>query len=101
MTQSLVEMLAPLDVDEFFVDPMQAYSDSFVAMKATLGSHPDFPEIEEIITDKIKYAAWKKKFHAQWEEAWKNVNSQRTLPIWCDHESKTRVDMRTNQALPW
>ncbi len=103
MSESTIEAtaksLAEAGVDEFFVDPMQAYGPSFEAMKQALKTDPRWPEIEKIMLSKELYPKWKEDFRRAWEIAWnKNKGiSQHTLPIWSDHEHKVwqRLDTGT------
>jgi DNA repair photolyase len=95
MTREFCEKLASSGVSEFFVDPMQAYSDSFRALEESMKGHPAWDEVRDVMTDKPKYAAWKRRYRASWEAEWKKVGSPDVLPIWSDHEHKTWIDMRT------
>lgn len=95
--EEYAKILAEIGVDEFFVDPMQAYSDSWEAVTKCLAGHKDWPRIRAIMEDREAYAAWKEGFRVRWFEAWDRVRSlsPNTLPIWSDHIHKTWVDMRT------
>lgn len=105
MSESSIERtaqaLADAGVDEFFVDPMQAYGPSFEAMKLALVNDERWPEIERIMQDDDAYAKWKADFRKSWETAWKKHEKNRpdTLPIWSDHENKVWVDMRTGEQM--
>jgi DNA repair photolyase len=99
LVEANARMLAALGVDEFFVDSMQAYSDSFACTAAVMAGHPDWPAITKIIQDKAAYAVWKKKHRDDWMSAWKQVGQPGALPIWCDHETRVWEDMRTGLAL--
>lgn len=100
-TTEFAEKLAEIGVDEFFVDPMQAYGQSWDAMKDRMHTHESWPGIEEVMTDKARYAAWKGIYRAQWEEAWEKVreSSPHTLAIWSDHEHKVWINMRTGEQM--
>lgn len=100
-TTEYAEKLAEIGVDEYFVDPMQAYSESWDALKASLQGHPQWPAIEEIMSDKEAYDNWKELYKTRWLEAWAKVQhlSPKTLPIWSDHVHHTWVDMRTDQQM--
>lgn len=95
LTEEFCRKLHELEVDEFFVDPMQAYSNSFTAFVETMKNHKDWPAIYKIMSDKTKYAEWKKEFKQEWDTAWKQLGNEKALPIWCDHENRNWVDMRT------
>ena len=101
MTNGFADELAKIGVDEFFVDPLQAYGESWKAVNEALSDHPRQAEIEGIVKDKVKYQLWKNIYRKQWEAAWNAVahNSTTTLPIWSDHEHHTWVDMRSGQSM--
>ena len=100
LTQEYCERMAGIGVDEFFVDPMQAYSDSFTALEASMIGDPAWPQVHHIMTDKARYNAWKDQYRDGWEKAWQKVGAPtRTLAIWCDHVNKTWTDMATGTAL--
>lgn len=100
-TDEYADKLAALKVDEFFVDPMQAYSAAFDALEDAMAGHKDWPEIKRIMISPIEYGKWKNKFKDQWFAAWKKreKTSPDTLPIWSDHESKVWRDMRTDKQM--
>jgi len=100
-TDEYAKTLAEIGVDEFFVDPMQAYSESWDALKACLKDHPQWAAIEEIMGDKDAYDEWKALYKARWFEAWDKVRkiAPETLPIWSDHVHHTWTDMRTNKQM--
>lgn len=52
-----------------------------------------------IIGDKIAYKAWKDGFRKMWEDAWLPKGKTDVLPIWCDHENDTWIDMRDGQQM--
>lgn len=97
----IAQALAEARVDEFFVDPMQAYGASFEATKVALSSDERWPEIEGIMLDKDRYQAWKKDFHSSWEAAWRKHGSglSDTMPILSDHENDVWIDMRTGKQM--
>lgn len=101
LTDEYAETLANIGVDEFFVDPMQAYGESWEAMKACLAGHSSWPGIEAVMEDKEAYAEWKEEYRRSWFEAWAKVRkkSPKTLPIWSDHASKTWLDMNTGRQM--
>lgn len=98
-----VQRLAELKVDEYFVDPMQPYKESFVAFKEACATVPglDWSKIEETMLDKDQYLDWKFDYFQRWNDARKKVEHlvPDQLPIWSDHENKVWVDMRTGQQM--
>jgi DNA repair photolyase len=100
MTEQFCDRLAQYGVDEFFVDPMQAYSDSFTALETAMKGDPLWPAVEDTMRDKKKFDAWKKQYRKDWEQAWaKKGNPPGTLAIWCDHIARVWTDMVTGQDL--
>ncbi len=103
MIDEWTERLAQLGVDEYFVDPMQPYKESFAAFKQACQGMPgvNWSETEAIMLDRDRYLDWKFDFFQRWNEARKKhehtVPDQ--LPIWSDHENHTWVDMRTGQSM--
>lgn len=93
--------LAELQVDEYFVDPMQAYDESFKAFKDACQDMPEWPKIEEIMLDKQKYLDWKADYLLKWDAARQKYQhlAPNQLPIWSDHENHVWVDMRTGQQM--
>lgn len=95
--------LAELKVDEYFVDPMQAYNESFAAFKEACQDMPgvDWPRIEEIMQDESKYLAWKADYFHKWDTARKKYQhlAPNQLPIWSDHENHVWVDMRDGRQM--
>ena len=103
LSESLIEewvhQISELAPAEYFVDPMQPYSESYQAFanacKTIAGV--DWSKIEATITDNDRYLDWKNAYRERWEAA--RVRYQHlcpdTLPIWSDHEHKVWVDMRT------
>lgn len=80
---------------------MQAYSESWDALKASLKDHPQWPAIEEVMGDKAAYEEWKGLYKARWFEAWAKVRktSPHTLPIWSDHVTHTWKNMNTGEDM--
>lgn len=100
-TEEYARTLAEIGVDEFFADPMQAYSESWDALKGCLKDHPQWPAIEEIMGDKTAYDEWKALYKARWFEAWSKVRktSPNTLPVWSDHVHHTWINMNTGKDM--
>lgn len=100
LTEEYCEALAGAGVSEFFVDPMQAYSESFEALRQSMAGDKDWPAVERVMTDKARYQAWKDQYRAGWESAWRKAGAPPgTLAIWCDHINRVWTDMVTGQAL--
>lgn len=96
LTQQFADGLADAGVDEFFVDPMQAYRDSFDATFRAISDLPQWEAIKETMLDKTKYDAWKMQYSAGWLKAWSKYKDRPILPIWSDHANgRLWVDMRT------
>jgi len=100
-TQEFAEKLAELKVDEFFVDPMQPYSESWSAITDAMRGIKVWKRVAEIVGDKQEFADWKARYHASWDAAWKAVQSKssNTLPIWSDHVHKVWIDMRNGKQM--
>jgi DNA repair photolyase len=103
LIEPYAKILATMKVNEFFVDPMQPYSDSFDAMREAMGGSEEWAAIEDIVLNKRNYRIWKQEFHRKWTEAWKKVRdrSPNTMPISSDHASKKKIDMNTGEYLDW
>ncbi len=101
LVTAYAEQLADIGVDEMFIDPMQAYGESWEAMKHSLQGHQLWPRIEEIMMDKANYQEWKMMYHQQWRDAWQKVQhkSPHTLVILSDHIHHTWVDMKTGEQM--
>ncbi len=95
--------LAELQVDEYFVDPMQAYDESFKAFKQSCQGIEgvNWPQIEEIMLDKDKYLQWKAEYFERWNIARKKYQhlAPKQLPIWSDHENHVWVNMKTGEQM--
>lgn len=102
-TKEFVQKLVELEVDEYFVDPMQPYSDSFDAFRnACQGLEGvNWHKIEQTMLDKEDYLDWKADFYGEWNEERKKLEDRvpNQLPIWSDHENKVWIDMRTGQQM--
>lgn len=107
MSESMVDewahQLAEIGVDEYFVDPMQPYADSFDAFRKACQNSTavDWPQIEEIMTNKQRYLEWKNTFRCMWDEArlrHKSSNPHQ-MPIWCDHENHVWINMNTGEQM--
>ncbi len=95
--------LADIGVDEYFVDPMQPYKESFEAFRAAcLGLNGvNWEEIQAIMLDRDRYFEWKGNFFKLWDTERKKHEARvpHQLPIWSDHEHKVWIDMRTGQQM--
>jgi DNA repair photolyase len=94
-TKFLADELARLKVNEFFVDPMQPYTQSLVKVEECLKGYPQADAIINLMKDKPRYEAWKDQFHSDWIKAWDQNRSPDTLAIACDHERGIRKNMAT------
>jgi DNA repair photolyase len=98
-----VKKLAELQVDEYFVDPMQAYKESFAAFRNACQKIPtlSWAKIEEIMVNKDQYLKWKADYLQRWNEARLKYEhlAPNQLPIWSDHENDVWVDMRTGEQM--
>ena len=103
--EEFVGKLTELQIDEYFVDPVQPYGESLAAMTEACKDRTDlnWSVIEEILKDKERYLGWKAEFLLKWNEAREKVqdNAPNQTPIWCDHENKVWVDMRTMTQMDW
>jgi len=104
-TDEFAARLADLKVNEFFVDPMQAYSESFAAIDATMRGDPAhaklWREVSRTVQDAAAFQDWKDTYRAAWERAWAKVQkrSPHTLPIWSDHVHHVWIDMRNGEQM--
>lgn len=87
VTEELAQEIGKLGVDEFFVDPVQPYDESFKRMRECLQGEATWPQVEQIVTEKARYLAWKQQYWDSWKEAWGKYGSPNTLAIWSDHEN--------------
>jgi len=101
--QEFVQKLIELEVDEYFVDPMQPYKESFEAFASACHNLQgvNWAVIERTMTDRDAYLDWKADFFGAWnEEREKHQNkAQKQLPIWCDHENGVWINMKTMQQM--
>lgn len=98
-TEEFAKTISEIGVDEFHVDPMQAYGEAFKATKEALIGTPDWPAIEEMLLDSDKYQVWKDQYRDSWFEAWKKYGNPDALPVWMDHAKKVMIDMSTGKDL--
>jgi DNA repair photolyase len=101
--EEFTKKLCELQIDEYFVDPMQPYKESFEAFqRACQGlKGVDWPTIQKTMTDKERYLDWKMDFFQDWEEHRKvhQHKAPNQMPIWCDHENKVWVNMLTGEQM--
>lgn len=93
------QKLADAKVDEFFVDPMQGYDQSFKATKEALKGDKCWPKVEKIMQNKERYQEWKDGYRDRWRQAWAEHGCEETLPIWCDHISHVWQNLQTGDPL--
>ena len=99
LTVDFVKRIVAIKPAEFFVDPMMAYSESYTATEQALSTDKDWPNVQNIITNKQRYQEWKEQYKQQWLDAWNKYGNNSILPIWSDHQSGTWIDMRTEQQM--
>jgi DNA repair photolyase len=101
--EEFAEKVAELQVDEYFVDPMQPYKESFESFRKACQGLPDvnWLEIEQIMNNRDRYLDWKADFFGRWnEERQKHQHkAPDQLPIWCDHENKVWINMLTMKQM--
>lgn len=98
-TEEFAKTMAELEVDEFHVDPMQAYGEAFTATKEALKDIPEWPKLEEMLLDDTKYQVWKDQYRDAWFTAWRTYGHKKCLPIWMDHKHHVMTDMNTGREL--
>ena len=101
--ETFVEKLIELKVDEYFVDPMQPYKESFDAFREACKKVPriSWQEIENTMTNRVEYGTWKMTYLGRWQAARAKLQHKmpEQLPIWSDHEHRVWVDMRTSTPM--
>jgi len=97
--EEFVNKVIDLKVDEYFVDPMQPYKEAYESFAKACQGLPDvdWPKIAATMSNKEDYLDWKTNFFLRWNEERKKHQHKAPdqLPIWCDHENKTWVNMKT------
>lgn len=103
MLQEIINWMADLQVDEFFVDPMQPYNESYEQIARALEHRAEWPEINNIMSERPRYNAWKNNLNTRLIELWRKVQSRspNTKAIACDHQSKLKLDMVTGEVMDW
>lgn len=104
--EEFAEKLAKIGVDEYFVDPMQAYKESFTAFEKACSqiSGLDWQAIKDTMLDKRKYLDWKNTYYQRWQAArtkFQHLAPNHQMPIWCDHVNHTWVNMKTEQQMDY
>lgn len=97
--ESWAKKLSEIGVDEFFVDPMQAYRESFMATFDACKDEEEWPQISRIVLDKQGYNDWKDKFGERWIEVWRKYDNGKTLAIWSDHVRHVWINMSTGKQM--
>jgi DNA repair photolyase len=100
-TEEFAARLAELKVNEFFVDPMQPYTESFKAIDEAMRGEKIWAEVRRIVNDPHAFQDWKDTYRAAWERAWRKVRrrSPKTMPIYSDHVRHVWTDMRTGEQM--
>lgn len=99
MVEEFAKELDNAGVDEFFVDPMQAYDEAFTKTKESLQHLPEWNQVEMIVRDKDLFQEWKNKFKQRWKEAWIATGNTSALAIWCDHVNHVWEKLKTGEAM--
>jgi DNA repair photolyase len=103
--EEFITKLIDLGIDEYFVDPMQPYAQSFYAFRKACQCLPNvnWPKIEALMLNRQDYLDWKNDFFLAWNKVRNKLQHKlpQQLPIWCDHENKTWVDMRSLTQMNW
>lgn len=98
-TEDFAAKMKEMEVDEFYVDPMQCYGEAMVATEAAVGHLKEWADIKTIITDKKKYKEWKETYRKSWFAAWEKYKDCKTLAIWQDHMNHIWTNMSTNAPM--
>jgi DNA repair photolyase len=99
MTEELAQKLGEIGVDEFFVDPVQAYDQAFKKMNEVLQDDAHWPAIAKVIGKKEDYLIWKQRYWEDWQKAWKLYGNPDSLPIWSDHENHVWRNLLTGEHM--
>jgi len=100
MTEEYCEEIARSGADEFFVDPMQAYSDSYESLRTAMVGDPLWPKVDATMSDPEAFARWKKGYRQSWRKAWRKAGAPvGTLAIWCDHVHHVWEELLTGKKL--
>lgn len=98
-----VKKLTELQVDEYFVDPMQPYDESFKAFKESCQGLEgvNWQKIEETMLNKETYLEWKFDYFQKWDTSRRKYQhlAPKQLPIWSDHENHVWVNMKTGEQM--
>lgn len=97
--EEFTKRLSEIGVDEYFVDPMQPYKQSFQAVFGAVQDEKQWPKIRDLLTNKLAYNNWKTNQSKLWIKEWQKHDNQHTLAIWCDHERKIWMNMRTGEQM--
>lgn len=98
--ESISQKVAEIKTDQFFIDPMQAYDQSYKKLKESLHGQLK-ADIAEIMEDKEKYQEWKEQHMEKWKNMWQKVGSKNTLPVWSDHENKVYKHLITGKDVDY
>lgn len=103
MLQEIINWMADIQVDEFFVDPMQPYTESYAQVTQALQHRPEWHGINVTMSDRHHYANWKASLNERVTELWHGVRdrSPATMAIACDHQSKLKMDINTGAVMDW
>lgn len=99
--EPFIDQLTDIGVDEYFVDPMQAYPQAIQHLQKNIGDTKEWPKILEIISDKKEYEVWKQAYHTAWDQTRERYQHRapNQLPIWSDHQNHVWFNMKTKQQM--
>lgn len=101
LTEEFAQRCAEIEPAEIFIDPLQPYGPSFKAIDDTMSGIEGWEEAKEIIRDKKAFREWKQEYHERWKKAWEPHKNLKVLPLYCDHVSHRRTDLRNDNELGW
>jgi len=93
----ILTKLLQMNVHQFFVDPMQVYAESLLAVDQKMEEvkFEGWNEICTVLKDEVKYDLWKEEMEAECIDLVKASKNLTTRCVWCDHVNKVWKDMRT------
>jgi DNA repair photolyase len=98
-TELHARCIAESGASEFYVDPMQAYRESYEQLRTALAQDPIWPKVDATMTNKKAFQAWKDEYRNAWRTAWAKYGRPEVLAIWCDHVNKVRERLEDGTAV--
>lgn len=98
LTKYLSDEAKRINIDEFFVDPIQAYTESKTQTLNSLIGIADTTNIATYFDNKEKYEQWKNTYYIEWYNEWKEYTGK-TLPIWSDHITSSWINLKNGNPL--